>query len=34
LTRIPDELPVEPHTPDAIIGKLNEAMNAGLADPK
>jgi hypothetical protein len=34
LTRIPDELPVEPHTPDAIIGKLNEAINAGLADPK
>ena len=34
MTRIPDELPVEPHTPDAIIGKLNEAINAGLADPK
>jgi tripartite-type tricarboxylate transporter receptor subunit TctC len=34
LTRIPDELPVEPQTPDAIIGKLNEAINAGLADPK
>jgi tripartite-type tricarboxylate transporter receptor subunit TctC len=34
LTRIPDELPVEPQTPDAIIGKLNEATDAGLADPK
>jgi hypothetical protein len=34
LTRIPDELPVEPQTPDAIIGKLNEVINAGLADPK
>ena len=34
MTRIPDELPVEPQTPDAIIGKLNEVINAGLADPK
>jgi hypothetical protein len=34
LTRIPDELPVEPQTPDAIIGKLNEVINAGLAETK
>ena len=34
MTRIPDELPIEPQTPDAIIGKLNEVINAGLADPK